>query len=1309
MQSTEGFVVSVSNPMSAQSSGHEPGSFTSSLSSSSISAGAGPSSNGSSRPSYRQPSNIDSTQSSHAGSQNQIHDEEGGGEQHDQYRVRRHRPRGSGGFLLQNIKPSHTSILDKRRSTRSDEATKGKRKAENGDLKLPKRGGVPPWSTSSLRASPLSTEVISSQDGVEDSERGQRTAPAPPPSHRYTSPSYSRDRLAAGAHTSEAVGRDHDRDYNASSIGQYIDPAQIVNLALNLSESRRRNVSASTLLGPSQLDDRVRMSSMERRSPGGPYKISGGSLQQALKDQRRMSRNVSTRSGRSSENGQVGRPTSYTESRSQCLNSSMQSYQPMLKEGEISNVTDATLARAEKARTFLELGYEYRRLLEYLPAIPRVSQKVSAVENGVDKPWPTSSSNYGRAYNPLQYVRNRKLRYRNKKPLNPEMDGWNDLDGVRAWVSSVQRQRDSGLTDGDHNFSLPAFDASKSRQTQIDDLGSPIATRSRDLPTSRLMRPSRDWTFAPWDLFADAYWVYQDSNIQKLEDATGRKIFTPSKPLSEPSEKASNEITRGMLPRSSVSLTRNGGSPSRCESKTSERYQEFHRRGRYRNSDHEPQSSVEESRYRTRKSQWSKKLLRSRSSSSGSDSDWSKHSGPRRALKGREDFDNAALERHMMDMLAQENEDEHSIVDSKPNNSKLAVRRNDELYSDLNNEMDHQKSHPVQRSTADLQASKMNVPTADQRLDDKAANNHETSSDGLTTAPNSPPTADTQPKTSLHHAQTLNAQQPLLSPVRDPILARLGSSRHHRSRSTDKRHSDDIYTKKAGPRNPWSSPPLSRQATNDHSYQDRFEKGRTSDQANMTLSPTNSEMSNSTSYQREFKSDKSFREMNSSDSRLRGFFRGGRLAGLVGNEVSRMSDILWRKDNSKLPSQIASPSSSLNSLESDVENGNAFGVENSPYDSISRVTTNTDQGPKISQKSNTDRSKLHMNNFPTFRSPFARLDQSSTLAENLPSEDYVIRQQRAMKDQKRVNKFDRLVPPRIDIRGVSISPSPGHSRSRGLEAATRDSSRDRSSRGVRQADKRLNAVLGTPGTVGTGLMAPTGLATLSSKTDRHRNRPQLEGNRQWSISDRGVSAVRGTISKRDIARVRALLLSSGVKANEIARRAEEAPDTISPLIAEVQDVIKDHIPPLPPSKEFVFIARALIANIEDTNSKLRSAAEAFSRQEVEKLHNQVKAIDERVTFDLTPMVRAAADDADGFSTELTTTRMLAVRRLNDSVDAILRRRRRRMRWIRRGVWALVEWTLLGLMWMVWFIVVIVRLVRGTIGTFVRAIRWLFWL
>ncbi|KAI4182318.1 MAG: hypothetical protein L6R41_006058 [Letrouitia leprolyta] len=454
------------------------------------------------------------------------------------------------------------------------------------------------------------------------------------------------------------------------------------------------------------------------------------------------------------------------------------------------------------------------------------------------------------------------------------------------------------------------------------------------------------------------------------------------------------------------------------------------------------------------------------------------------------------------------------------------------------------------------------------------------------------------------------------------------------------------------------------------------------------------------------------------ESRFRGLLKGTRIAELVGNEVSRVGDMIWKRDGSSL-SRTASPISTRAMGDSDTE-GEYSTLENSPETDLSRVTTNNEDGGGLSRRSTrSNQPKYHHPNLPTFRSSISEASPGSPKATS-PEDHPITRQQMAQKARGRSSRFDRLAPPRIDMRSVSPSASPPLSRVQTNDPSdvSRNPSTSRSKHRVHSADRRLNDVLGIPGTVRNGV-TPTGLSNLSSNTKPHNhnnNRPSSNSrpplnDRNWSISSRSLSNNRGgTITKRDIARVRALLLSSGIKANEIARQANTIDDPpFLPQLRALHARAQKPIPRVPRAQEHLLTAKLMVAEIDTTSQAIRDRAESFSSDVVEDLHRRFKELDERVSGTLVPSVRTSADFADGLSTELMTTHTLGVKRVGDAVEGLLRRRRRRGRWVRRWGWVILEWILLGCMWMVWLVVVVVRLGRGVVGGTVGVVRWMLWL
>ena len=441
----------------------------------------------------------------------------------------------------------------------------------------------------------------------------------------------------------------------------------------------------------------------------------------------------------------------------------------------------------------------------------------------------------------------------------------------------------------------------------------------------------------------------------------------------------------------------------------------------------------------------------------------------------------------------------------------------------------------------------------------------------------------------------------------------------------------------------------------------------------------------------------------------------------MGNEVSRVGVRLWGRDGSNHTPKVATPVSSHTSDASDSDEDSLITkLKQSSSNRLSRLDIGRDTIEGISRKStNEDSPKYYMNNLPTFRSPFRKAESDP---RNPYEEDHITRQQNALRERGRSSRFNRFAPPNLDTRGVSPSPSPPPPLSRvgthdtdTSHFESRRNSKTTSEQAGSRPDRQFVNVKGLPERLGNGGPPVTGLASLDVRRHRsrdrlkgHLDRPALEGKRHWSISDRGISAVRGVVTKSDITRVRALLLSSGVKAKEIVRRAYEVQDPPSTLLLDLQRISKSPLPPVPRSQEHVIAARFLIKNITETNSQIRYAAAELSDVTVNELHEQIKAIHERITLQLTPLVEAAADNADALGTELGTSHRLSVKRLNDSIDQILRRKRRRFRWVRRGGYLLLEWVLLGVMRWIWLMVVIFRLVSGVLRAVLRGIRWLLW-
>lgn len=1222
---------------------------------------------------------------------------------------KRQRPTSSGGFLLQT-----TSALDShddtpRLAAEGHRDTKGKKKLEDGNIVIPKRPNARHRHRlkPSLGRSPLALEVSSSDSkdaqgriGVKDLD-GQDS---------LSGTAADNNQGENGFLASDAPG-----SRRRSAIGHDTDPAQIVHLALNLSESRRRVASTGGLMVPRDASGSKRIISSGQTVLGSTHLTGGEILRQNLQQQRRASRNLSPRSGKSGGSAQVTEaPTFQPEKEGKSRSTAIPDLDVELTDGGAFNASDATFARAERARETFELLYEYRRLLPNLVPIPTNSTSRPPTHNFRSKATTEDPQNTGRAYNPLQYIRNRRVRFRERNPLDAEADGWKDLERVRLWVDNVRKEREAEDTRINNAPTLPLFNYLQSDHAVLDTMHAPKDKPTKNPESRKPTRPRMDWTFTPWDLLADANWLGQDANIKQIEDRDGNRMaFHRVAPKNDPV--GANVHAAKLHLRKSESLSRLNVSPDRLRTLLTSARNSSKERSRRSLEVNEPRTSLDiDGSFRGRKSGWSKKFVRSRSPSSSEDSECARQKIGRRGkghVSSQDHYDNAALEKHMMDMIAKEAENQPVVVNESANldqqpkvdqSSKSPSKR-----TALMNGRARQRPKTPQRMQTDFQIMENGQTSARASLDELRLEHHRMSSDEFgSTAPSSPTTSGFIPSIAINLSPPARPRVSAVSPQKT-LPMRLNALKRGRSRSVERRAVSENDLVK-----PSDSTTISRQVTNEPYFANRLDTERTAESSNGFLSPTKSNISNK-SKSLEANSFKSTRHGHVNDSRLRGLFKGGRIAELAGIQVSKVGEMIWKKDVPSNESAIASPASSAAlSEDSDLDDGDVSGLDNSPPDHGSQGRTIDDEAGKLSRVStNSGKPKYYMTNLPTFRSPFSKEDDNLRPSNALLSHDHITRQQLDQRQRTRSSRFDRLAPPKMDMRSVSPSPSPSGSRYQSQERRTddsRDSSSNRSDRHVLMADKRLNDALGIPGRV-PRIAGKTGLAQLSVQGDQSGGRPHLENKRQWSISDRGVSAVRGTITKRDIARTRALLLSSGIKANEISRRGESVPEQPPALLRNLQDIIKGPIPQVPRKEQHVFAARMLVSEIESSTKSLRNTAETFLHDTAEDLHLQIKAIDDDVTHKLTPAVRASADDADAFSTELTTTHTLAVKQLNDSVDVILRRRRRRLRWMRRGGWAMLEWALLGVMWIVWFIVVVVRLVRGTIRGFVVGVRWMLWL
>jgi hypothetical protein len=149
--------------------------------------------------------------------------------------------------------------------------------------------------------------------------------------------------------------------------------------------------------------------------------------------------------------------------------------------------------------------------------------------------------------------------------------------------------------------------------------------------------------------------------------------------------------------------------------------------------------------------------------------------------------------------------------------------------------------------------------------------------------------------------------------------------------------------------------------------------------------------------------------------------------------------------------------------------------------------------------------------------------------------------------------------------------------------------------------------------------------------------------------------------------------------------------------------------PIAQTEIYPLAGRVLSASIQASADQWQATSSAFATETAPALEHRVEMLRSKVAGELTGMAQAATDEADEANHDLVVGQRLKVKKVMDGMEKMLRRRRRRFRWVRRAGWLAVEWALVGFMWYVWFVVMIARVVLGVGKGVTRAVRWLLWL
>jgi hypothetical protein len=1211
--------------------------------------------------------------------------------------------RKAGGFLL----PSAFRSSTEPRPRTAD--AKGKRKADVHRSTTAKKSS--PFNAGrlngSMRSSPLAQVVVSPRPQHANGNFSHDSSEVE--SVATSDARYSYDGLSADASRESSAEYGQSVPQMSAAPGG-IDPAQIVNMALNLSESRRRNFSAGHILPPpTSAGRRVASATIPPPSSSlqGSYQAygAGGSLRQHLQQQRRMSRNQSPGAGLKVPHSRHVSSASYAP--------------PLLdsSSGAPYHFSDATFARAEKAKQYIETSVEFRRLLHFLPPLKPDStapgnsflstSSVPGTTNVQHSRVQTSKMNekylLGRQYNPLQLIRNRKLRARTRSSLNPDVEHWNDSGSVRDWVDVVEEVSQDKTYRGSDNVRLPPFPLDGSLPFRNNDSTDPSENKANDGAIAKGKRPRMDWYTSPFEHLADAYWLEQGQNKSMIENKLHNRIFPAMTSTESLRARASFESRRSKT----ASLAPSYGSPEKDYSdaeshKDGERGRKLLLLGHNR----------DESRGRL-KAVWQKARRKSRSSSVGlssSDDDMSLTGKGRKAGFASEDADNVgigALERHMNNIISAESTQSPELTSPGTPNK---------WGHGLNEPMPRAAAHPETEPPKHSHLTEVtdwseqhdppvkNLPSKPGEIVSSRREPRSSLDDDLnSTNPNSPSTTNFSPNVVLAHSPprsrtTSPSRKPKISML--PFIRTEGHGRKNEGNPPILDDSDNFSSRHTSAEAPYKPRSSLEVAVSPNRVKNLFTH-KTNDSLN-NLSPRPSSRGKDT------------KEGKEPESAVRRFFKGGRLGEIVRTEGAKVGSSFRKKDSPQEETlgQFSDTASEILE-ETDVEDGDSTPLRSRPL-TLHRTSSATVGHRSLRRP---DQPRFHISNLPSFRPANAKSASQPTTPSG---QDHIAKQQQILKNN-RSPRFDRLAPPNLDLSRVSTS-ADDSPHTTGVDTfSTPNTSRDdrRGSYGFpplyRHSSRlgissRLAAILDKSGGVGRGGLPPSALTNLE---EHNRSRPSLSDKRHWSISDKPRSrsphpTASSAANAVEVARIRALLLCSGIKAAEIYRRAHRSRIPPPLFLRQAAETSGAELRIVPRKEEHVLAARMLTTSLENETLALVNDSEHFNASTITNLHITLNEMKDVVTA-CVERARNSGDEAVGFGAEVTGQRTFEVRRVVDALEKLARARRRRLRWVRRVGFGMVEWGVVAFMWWIWLIVVILRGVWKVVRGFVIVVKWIFWL
>ena len=1043
-----------------------------------------------------------------------------------------------------------------------------------------------------------------------------------------------------GGRTSFHADSGVDNDHRVSPPAMDRDALQIVNLALNLNESRKR-----TTLGQTPgLNGRAPLSVSQPAS--APIGRIAGAL-----------------------NGRLTRLEPYQAYGGGTVKESLPVRSPVvhLLPSSVANdeqsfdFSERTLARADRARRHFELFHEYMRLLPLLAPLPAPKGSDSV---DVPSTRPVRASEH-RTYNPLQTIRNRKIRYREKSSIDAEADGWLDVENVHGWIDSIHSQYGNVEHDEMQIMKLPPFRqgqhaGSQGDAQEYDTAISPPSSLRRVSRTNSVKtnRPRLDWTTSPAELLADALWLEDISHRAKVVDKDGNKLYSDPSHLFVTQSKVEHTRSKSVL---SVDMVRpeQDRPESRNESSSNLRpalETEFKSVGRGRHKHrfhgHSHFSRSHSSSTSPKRSRWDKVRMRAESTASESSPDRRKSSEKSHRMWGHSRKKSEAA-------MRKDTFDQAEVRQSRSKSRDgLYNRRTRKAQTIDTPSLDSEAIQVGRQASVSSTGSLGNRNLARMSFEEMDS-----------TAPNSPAHASYFPSIAVKLSPpSSRSPSPAKKRLRHKIV-----SRHERTKSKheyQERHEDeDLGTA------------VSQQSC--VQSEDHAEKASKLEPSPLPDMDTAADIDTQTAMEGRGEDFRDRKGQQSPESKLRGIFKGpGRIAEIVGNEVSKVGDFILKKDtayDTRKPSFAASDDSNSELDESRHEK--RYGSK-----ALLRRQPNSTDDPGRLPRRETDKA-ISKSPLPTFTSSSRQVQRHEEASD-------VADRETALERKHTKGRSDDLDEPRR----LASSRSKTFDFGQALQA-----SRGRTKHANPIKDPSNPFSLTTPPV--TGLTRARASPVPASQGDVAK----AGAGRAWSISDRSIrtSTDSGLPGKAEIERTLALLLSSGITAREINRRLTSSRDPPRWLLKSAPT--NTPVPRVTRLGEFDTAAQNYLRRFEMTQYSFQNSMHQFSTATSNPLRSQLKELENLINEKLTPQVRATADTAEDLCVQLNTTSTLAVKSLSDALDKGIRKRRRRLRWARRAAFSILEWMLVGMLWWVWLIVMAFKFLRGVCRGAITGVRWVLWI